>query len=143
MTVAAKAIAQLVEHFVSTVYAVSQVEGLRSAQWAALRYFAEVEPSARTVGNFARHNLITDSSASQTVSSLVRRGYLEKAPSQTDGRSRQLNLTKAAQDLLKQDPLNHLVRAVDELSETQKAQLSDILQQVYRSMQRGLTRAED
>lgn len=135
MTVVAKAIAQLVEHFVSTVYADSNVAGMRSAQWAALRYFAEVEPSARTVGNFARQNLITDSSASQTVSSLVRRGYLKKVPSEVDGRSHQLHLTDPARKLLKQDPLNLLVNAIDDLNAKQKTELADVLHQIYLSMQ--------
>jgi len=135
MTVAAKAIAQLVEHLVSTVYAESNVEGMRSAQWAALRYFAEVEPSARTVGNFARQNLITDSSASQTISSLVRRGYLEKTPSEKDGRSHQLNLTRPARKLIERDPLNLLVNAIDDLGARQRTELSDVLHKLYQSMQ--------
>lgn len=135
MTVVAKAIAELVEQFVSTVYANSNVEGMRSAQWAALRYFADVEPSARTVGNFARHNLITDSSASQTISSLVRRGYLEKTPSDEDGRSHRLHLTDAAQNLLAKDPLNLLVNAIDDLNNNQKLELADLLHQIYMSMQ--------
>lgn len=143
MTVVAKAIAQLVEHFVSTVYAESNVDGMRSAQWAALRYFAEVEPSARTVGNFARQNLITDSSASQTISSLVRRGYLEKIPSEKDGRSHQLCLTDLAHQLLNRDPLNLLMNAVDSLNAKQKTELSDMLHKVYLSMQTRRSSRDD
>lgn len=143
MTVVAKAIAQLVEHFVSTVYAESNVEGMRSAQWAALRYFSEVEPSARTVGNFARQNLITDSSASQTISSLVRRGYLEKTPSEKDGRSHQLHLTGPASQLLAKDPLNLLVNAVDDLNAKQKTELADVLHQIYLSMQSQRSSSDD
>lgn len=143
MTVVAKAIAQLVEHFVSTVYAESNGEGMRSAQWAALRYFAEVEPAARTVGNFARQNLITDSSASQTVSSLVRRGYLKKTPSEKDGRSHQLHLTGSANKLLAQDPLNLLVKAVDDLNAKQKTELADVLHQIYLSMQSRRSAGDD
>jgi DNA-binding MarR family transcriptional regulator len=143
MTVAAKAIAQLVEHFVSTVYAESNVEGMRSAQWAALRYFAEVEPSARTVGNFARQNLITDSSASQTISSLVRRGYLKKTRSEKDGRSHQLYLTDPAYKLLEQDPLNLLVNAIDDLSAKQRTELADVLHKVYLSMQKRRSPKDD
>jgi DNA-binding MarR family transcriptional regulator len=135
MTVVAKAIAELVEQFVSTVYADSKIDGMRSAQWAALRYFADVEPTARTVGNFARHNLITDSSASQTVSSLVRRGYLEKTPSEEDGRSHQLSLTESAHKILVQDPLNLLVNAIDDLSAKRKTGLADLLHEIYISMQ--------
>ncbi|MFT5181718.1 MAG: DNA-binding MarR family transcriptional regulator [Alphaproteobacteria bacterium] len=135
MTVVAKAIAELVEQFVSTVYADSKIDGMRSAQWAALRYFADVEPTARTVGNFARHNLITDSSASQTVSSLVRRGYLEKTPSEEDGRSHQLHLTDSAYKILVQDPLNLLVNAIDDLNAKQKTGLADLLHEIYISMQ--------
>lgn len=143
MTVVAKAIAQLVEHFVSTVYADSNVEGMRSAQWAALRYFDEVEPSARTVGNFARQNLITDSSASQTISSLVRRDLLEKIPSKKDGRSHQLHLTESARTLLARDPLNLLVNAVDDLSAKQKTELADVLQKIYLSMQSTQSSSDD
>jgi len=143
MTVVAKAIAQLVEHFVSTVYADSNVEGMRSAQWAALRYFDEVEPSARTVGNFARQNLITDSSASQTISSLVRRDLLGKIPSKKDGRSHQLHLTESARTLLARDPLNLLVNAVDDLSAKQKTELADVLQKIYLSMQSTQSSSDD
>lgn len=143
MTVVAKAIAELVEHFVSTVYGESNVEGMRSAQWAALRYFDEVEPSARTVGNFARQNLITDSSASQTISSLVRRGYLKKTPSEKDGRSHQLHLTGPAKKLLAQDPLNLLVDAIDDLNAKQKTGLADVMHQVYLSMQSRRSSSDD
>lgn len=143
MTIVAKAIAELVEHFVSTVYADSNVEGMRSAQWAALRYFAEVEPAARTVGNFARHNLITDSSASQTVSSLIRRGYLKKTPSEKDGRSHQLYLTDPAYKLLTQDPLNLLVNAIDDLSAKQKTDLADALHKIYLSMENRRSSNDD
>jgi len=143
MTVVAKAIAELVEHFVSTVYAESNVQGMRSAQWAALRYFAEVEPAARTVGNFAHHNLITDSSASQTISSLVRRGYLKKIPSEKDGRSHQLHLTDPAYKLLAQDPLNLLVNAIDDLNAKQKTALADVLHQIYLSMQSRRPSSDD
>lgn len=143
MTVVAKAIAQLVEHFVSTVYADSNVEGMRSAQWAALRYFDEVEPSARTVGNFARQNLITDSSASQTISSLVRRDLLEKIPSEKDGRSHQLHLTESARTLLARDPLNLLVNAVDDLSAKQKTELADVLHKIHLSMQSTQSSSDD
>ncbi len=85
--------------------------GLTAAQWAALRYFARANRFSRTVSGFAEFHATTRGTASQTVRSLTRRGFLSRRRSERDGRSVLFELTGSARRLLASDPLNDLVAA--------------------------------
>ena len=95
-----------------------------AAQWAALRYFARANRFSRTVSGFAEYHATTRGTASQTIRSLVKRGFLTRQRSDRDGRSVLLDLTPAAQRLLRRDPLNAVARAAARLSPARREQLA-------------------
>ena len=122
----ARAVAELIEQLSRTVANDSFAEGLNPAQWAALRYIAQANETARNVGAFARHHLITASSASQTIQALVKKKMVSKSRG-TDRRTRSLELTQQGHDALKSDPLGRLTKAITSLPETQLLGLADAL----------------
>ncbi len=96
---------------------------LTAAQWAALRYFARANRFSRTVSGFADYHATTRGTASQTIRSLVDRGYLMRSRSERDGRSVVLDLTRRARQRLGRDPLLRLAQAAGRLSSTRRQQL--------------------
>ena len=78
------------------------------------------QPVFRTVSGFADFHATTRGTASQTIKSLVEKGYLVRRPSERDGRSIQFDLTPLARRRLHLDPLEDVVRATETLSDTQQ-----------------------
>ena len=114
--------------------------GLRPAQWNALRYFGKSENSVRTVGHFARYNMTTPSSASQTINALVTRGILERVPVSGDRRTYRIDLTGSGRELLANDPIHHLIEAIAEMPEGRRFDFAEHLEFLLRRM---LERATD
>jgi DNA-binding MarR family transcriptional regulator len=119
------AVAHALEQLVRVQFARSFVHGLKPAQWHALRYFAVMPPEERTVTAFARHRGSTMGTASTTLSALVRKGYLGR--SGKGARNSGLYVTEAGHDLLRDDPINDLVRAIDTLDPQERAALEKAL----------------
>ena len=114
--------------------------GLRPAQWNALRYFGKSEDSIRTVGHFARYNMTTPSSASQTINALVTRGILERVPVSGDRRTYRIDLTGNGRELLANDPIHHLIEAIAEMPEGRRFDFAEHLEFLLLRM---LERATD
>src|SRR4029453_16059492 len=85
------------------------VEAMTSAQWMALRYFSRDNRFSRTVSAFAEFHATTRGTASQSVKSLIKQGYLARIPSDRDGRSARLDLTDNAKSILVRDPFEVVV----------------------------------
>lgn len=124
-----------IERFTCALARRETAHGLNPAQWAALRYIAEPggENELPTISGFARLRLTTLSSASQTVSSLVRLGLVARA-SAPDKRQRPLELTPEGQALLKRDPLRHLGTVIAGLSSKSLVEFSEVLDVVMRGL---------
>ena len=103
---------------------------LTAAQWAALRYFGRANRFSRTVSGFASFHATTRGTASQTIRSLVDRGYLDRSPSDRDGRSVLFALSDHARRRLDQDPVESLVRAARQLGEIRLSAVAGELRQV-------------
>ncbi|HTP83660.1 MAG TPA: MarR family winged helix-turn-helix transcriptional regulator [Alphaproteobacteria bacterium] len=123
----ARALAARLEQLARVLASQALAHGLNSAQWTALRYLAAADEQARHVGAFAAFHLTTASSASQTLSALVRKGLVAKRPG-GDARRRTLSLTEAGHLMLAQDPLGKLLARLDGLSELQFEALTDALE---------------
>lgn len=123
----ARAIAELLDQLSRPVASRAFAQGGNPAQWAALRYLARANESARDVGAFAKFHLTTPSSASQTMSALQRNGLISKHKGE-DARQRRLALTAKGRRLLEEDPLGALAEAVATLNDDQLTQLADTLQ---------------
>ena len=123
-------LAELLVQLGRTAYARPGESGLTAAQWAALRYFSRANRFSRTVSGFAEFHATTRGTASQTVRSLTRRGFLSRRRSERDGRSVLFELTDSARRLLASDPLNDLVAAAAWLDDQRCAGLIRDLVQI-------------
>ena len=95
-----RAMAEILEPLIQFAHSRTTSNGLRSAQWAALRYFHQAEDEVRTVGRLAKYNMTSPSSASQTIETLANRGLLKRAKMDGDQRRYRVNLTPAGHRLL-------------------------------------------
>lgn len=129
--------AEVMEQIALMSYGQGYSDGLRPAQWAALRYFDRSETPARTVGRFAQHNMVTPGSASQTIQTLVKRGMLVRIPAEHDRRSHRVDLTERGKTAISSDPIERLVDAIKNLDGGDGVKLADlmasILQKMYQS----------
>ena len=106
------------------------VEGLTPGQWAILRYFAHANRFSQTPSAFAAFHGTTRGSASQAIKSLVKKGYLHQARSESDGRSVRLGLTDKAEAIIGNDPIEALVEAVEALPPGVQGVFSNTLQRM-------------
>ncbi|MBI3711265.1 MAG: MarR family transcriptional regulator [Proteobacteria bacterium] len=128
---AARAIAELIEQFGRFLINRSFATGLNAAQWAALRYVAQADRNACNVGTFARYQLTTPSSASQTISSLVGRGLLKKSFG-SDARQRTLELTPKGRKLLQRDPILEVAEVIATLSDEHLHVTAEVLERLIK-----------
>lgn len=129
-------VAELIAHLGRVAYSGASRHMLTAAQWAALRYFGRANRFSRTTSGFAEFHSTTRGTASQTVKALVKHGYLSRTRSSQDGRSIRFDLTGQAQDALKEDPLNDVVRAVNQLPPKARAAVAGSLRQVLAELAR-------
>lgn len=131
-----RVIAELILHLGRIASREALVEGLTSAQWAALRYFARANRFSRTPSAFAAFHGTTRGTASQTIKSLETQAYLTRMRSEADGRSARLDLTDKARAILAHDPLEALVRAVDALPPGARGHFANGLQHMLGQVAR-------
>jgi DNA-binding MarR family transcriptional regulator len=113
-------LAELALQLGRVAYADCCAGGLTHGQSAALRFFARSNRFSRTVSAFADYHATTRATASQTVSTLVDRGYLTRHRSQRDGRSTRFDLTRRSRKLLKEDPFEAVVAVAQQLSPSKR-----------------------
>lgn len=122
--------ADLVLQLTRAAYGDCGPTGLTQAQWIALRFFGRTNRFSRTVSGFADFHATTRGTASQTVKSLVDKGYLVRQRSERDGRSVQFELTPLARRRLREDPLEAVVRASSTLTDPQRTRTVESLRAV-------------
>ncbi len=127
-------VADLVLQLARAAYADCGPTGLTQAQWIALRFFGRTNRFSRTVSGFADFHATTRGTASQTVKSLVDKGYLVRRRSERDGRSVQFELTPLARRRLSDDPMEDVARASAALTESQQARMVDALRAVLAEL---------
>ncbi|WP_247890225.1 MarR family winged helix-turn-helix transcriptional regulator [Azospirillum brasilense] len=142
MRPSARATAEVMAQVLRTTASLAFTDGLNPAQWAALRYFAQANASARNVVAFARHHGTTKGTASQTIAALLKKNLLERHPSETDRRSIRLTLTARGRTMLANDPLNELVAAIDGLAPAQHGALAEGLDELLRTLLSRRTQGE-
>lgn len=126
--VSPEAAAEILEKISQVSYSMGFSGGLRPAQWNALRYFGRSGDALRTVGHFAKYNMTTPSSASQTINALVIRNFLKRTPVSGDRRTYRVDLTDGGQRLLAKDPIQHLIDAISEMPEGARFDFAEHLQ---------------
>lgn len=130
----AEDIALTLEQLIRLHFSQSFRHGLKPAQWHALRYFAFADPGDRTVTAFARHRASTMGTASTTISTLVRKGYLARDYGSGVPRNRGLHLTAAGEALLADDPIQNLTEAIEQLGAEEQETLSNSLGKLVKIM---------
>lgn len=128
----ARATAEVIAQVLRTTSSLAFSNGLNPAQWAAIRYFAQAAPTARSVVAFARYHRTTKGTASQTIAALLKKGLLDRQRSERDRRTASLELTAQGRILLNDDPLNELAYAVSLLDEDEHAVLVRSLDKILR-----------
>ncbi|HEY9567269.1 MAG TPA: MarR family transcriptional regulator [Thalassobaculum sp.] len=108
---------------------------LKPAQWSALRYFGRAAARQRTLTDFARFHATTLGTASQTLSTLQRKGLIARSASPTDRRRADVQLTRKGRALLKQDPLDIVRGHLQQLPAPQRlafaVMMKDLLFRLY------------
>jgi DNA-binding MarR family transcriptional regulator len=130
----AQTLAALLAQLGRAAYNIGSSEELTPAQWMALRYFARANRFSRTVSAFADYHGTTRGTASQTVNRLVEQHYLTRKPSARDRRSARLELTKKGRGVLRDDPLEALVRAVRIIPNRTRADMTRRLGHVFECL---------
>ena len=119
-----RALAELLDRVTRAVHGLGFIGGLNPAQWAALRHIGHAEAALCTVGGVAEAQGVTAPTSSETISALVRKGYVERLPSAGDKRSHLLALTTVGRSLLEVDPLRDLAAALDGLNDARRRALA-------------------
>ena len=105
-------------------------EGLKPAQWEALRYLASANRFSRAPTALAAFLGSTKGTVSQTVQALERRRLVRKRPSPTDGRAVTLELTAAGKRMLEKDPIASIRDAAAALSASTRQRLETDLERL-------------
>jgi len=100
---------------------------LTAAQWTALRFFARANDISRTPSAFASFHATTRGTASQTIKSLLTKGYLSRSEAADDRRSVRYDLTGTGMLVMCDDPLRELSDAIDRLDAGLKSALRQAL----------------
>lgn len=119
--------AEVLSYVSHKIYLSGFANGLKPAQWVALRYFSAINPTASTVTDFARQIGCTKGTASRTVNHLIRRGLLRKRDNPADKRSHFLEITDQGQANLERDPIQLLESDLHKLSEEDRVTLQNVL----------------
>lgn len=100
---------------------------LTVAQWTAMRFFARANHLSRTPSAFASFHATTRGTASQIIKSLMQKGYLARHEAADDRRSVRLDLTSSGNSSMRNDPLNNLTEAIDQLDSRLRTALRQAL----------------
>jgi DNA-binding MarR family transcriptional regulator len=130
-----RGVAELALQLGRAAYGESSAADLTPAQWMVLRFFARANRFSRTISAFAEFHATTRGTASQTVKSLVSRGFLTRARSARDGRSTTFTLTPRSRRQLARDPFDAVVRAASSLSPGQRERTALGLRLILRELQ--------
>ncbi|WP_417495502.1 MarR family winged helix-turn-helix transcriptional regulator [Maricaulis sp.] len=114
-------------------------DGLKPAQWEALRFLALANRFSRTAGGLGAYLGLTKGTVSQTLNALERKGLVARSTDGQDRRRVQLAVTPAGRALIDRDPLGELSDAIDHLPRPERDRLAASLETVLRAWltQRG------
>ena len=101
---------------------------LNPAQWQALRYISRCNSFSNTPVALGRYLAATKGTVSQTLSSLARKGLIEK--SRRPGGGLSLTLTEAGEEMLKDDPVRGLLDQLDALLPQQRRNILSELENI-------------
>lgn len=107
---------------------------LTRTQWLALGYFAHANARSRTTSAFSLFAGSSLASASESISTLVRRGLLSRERCSNDRRMLRLDLTEQAKRIVSEDPVGDLVTAISSLETDEIERLDALSSKVLRAL---------
>jgi DNA-binding MarR family transcriptional regulator len=119
------------------VHSLQQAEGLRPAQWEALRYLGQANRYSRSPSAVTAFLHATRSPVSQVINTLVARGLVEREPNPRDKRGVYLKVTEKGRHVLQRDPLNRVSAAVYALEDPAREAIEFGLDKFIGELQRG------
>jgi len=112
--------------------AAQHAEGMKPAQWEALRYLSKARKQSRNPGALADFLSSTRGTVSQTLIALEKKGLIQRLNCAVDGRAKRLEITEAGHALMARDPLGKLSLAVSALSDC--SGLSECLDEIVNTL---------
>lgn len=128
-------IADLVDRITRMARGLQYAEGLNPAQWESLRFIAKANRFSRTPGALAVYLGTTKGTASQTLITLERKGYISRVRDAGDRRVTHLDLTDVGAGVLARDPLLSLSAAARQLPDPVAKSLCGGLAQLVCDLQ--------
>lgn len=107
-------------------------DGMKPAQWEALRFLANANKYSRTPGALADFLSSTRGTVSQTLIALEKKGLIVRTASKGDGRVKQLELTSEGRAIVVRDPLNTLEDVLKGIDDKQG--LAESLEKVLKGV---------
>lgn len=126
-------IAALIERIGRLLATEAHAEGLLPVHWETLRYLERANRFSRTAAALTAWLGITKGTVSQTLNSLEKKGLIRKRTDQHDRRSKLLSLTANGRTLLRRDPLDQTVAAIQMLAEPAQLGLVQGLEALLRT----------
>jgi DNA-binding MarR family transcriptional regulator len=131
--ISAAALASLLEQVARRIHSQGYAADLFPAQWSALRYLDGAPPQLRTAIDLARFQGLASGAVARTVRTLITKGLLVKAGTIGRGRAEQLNLTTLGREILADDPLQGIAKALEVLGTSERESLANGLEIAIRS----------
>lgn len=128
-------IVELVDRLGRIAHSLQFAGGLNPAQWSALRYLSRANRHSVSPGALAAFMNCTNGTVSQTLTTLERRGLIEKRRRTGDRRGVELALTPFGREMLEQDPLVSVAEAVLPCSEDERAAFVGHLERLVDAVQ--------
>ncbi len=128
-------IVDLIERLGRIARSAQHAEGMKPAQWEALRFLAKANKYSRAPGALAEFLSSTRGTVSQTLIALEKKGLVKRKICRGDARVKRLELTREGQAVVDRDPLHVLEDAVADLGDDPglAENLEKILRNVIRS----------
>ncbi|HER27355.1 MAG TPA: MarR family transcriptional regulator [Rhodospirillales bacterium] len=105
-------IVSLLERLGRMTRGIQHAEGLKPAQWEALRFLSRANKTSRNPGALADFLSSTRGTVSQTLITLEKKGLINRRANPGDGRGKFLDLTDRGQATVARDPLAMIEAAV-------------------------------
>ena len=105
-------IVNLIERLGRLTRGAQHAEGLKPAQWEALRFLSRANKASRNPGALADFLSSTRGTVSQTLITLEKKGLIIRSINPGDGRGKNLELTDEGRATVNRDPLRLIEAAV-------------------------------
>jgi DNA-binding MarR family transcriptional regulator len=125
-------IVDLIERLGRVARSARYAEGMKPAQWEALRFLARANKLSRTPGTVADFLSTTRGTVSQTLIALEKKGFVKRMADRGDARIKRLELTKSGYAVVERDPLHVLEDAVASIGD--KPGLAENLELILREI---------